>query len=74
MIETDKPLSDLAVFAGRVRRARQAKRLSQVAMAEKIGCSNKQLNNIEHAQNWPSMPVYLAICRVLELEAPPLLK
>jgi transcriptional regulator with XRE-family HTH domain len=65
---------DLEAFASRLRRTRQAAHLSQVALAEKVGISNKQLNNVENAHNWPSMPVYLNLCRVLELGEPPLLK
>jgi transcriptional regulator with XRE-family HTH domain len=65
---------DLEAFAARLRRTRQALHLSQVALAEKVGISNKQLNNVENAHNWPSMPVYVSLCRVLELGEPPLLK
>jgi transcriptional regulator with XRE-family HTH domain len=65
---------DLEAFAARLRRTRQALHLSQVALAEKAGISNKQLNNIENAHNWPSMPVYIAICRELGLGEPLLLK
>lgn len=64
---------DLETLGSRLRRARQARHLSQVALAEMIGISNKQLNNVENGHNWPSFPVYLAACRVLELGEPPLL-
>lgn len=71
MIGTKKDLEALALA---LRRARQAKHISQVALAESVGISNKQLNNVECAHNWPSMPVYVALCRKLELGEPPLLQ
>ncbi len=64
---------DLEAFALRLKRARQAAHLTQVALAEKAGISNKQLNNVESASNWPSMPVYIALCRELGLGRPLLL-
>ena len=62
--------SDLAAFGAEVRRHRVLRGLSQTALSEKIGCSIKQLNNVEYARNWPSMTVYLALCRELGVETP----
>ncbi len=70
MIGTKK---DLERFASRLKRTRQAAHLSQVALAEKVGISNKQLNNIESATNWASMPVYIGLCRALGLVELPLM-
>jgi transcriptional regulator with XRE-family HTH domain len=66
-------IKDLKTFGKEVRRLRLAAGLSQIALAEKIGCSNKQLDNIEWARCWPSMKVYISLCRALGMENIPLL-
>lgn len=63
---------DLARLGTAVRRKRQQKKLSQLGLAQLAGISNSQLNNVESARNWPSLPAYLAICRALGVGEPPL--
>ena len=46
--------------------------IGQGPLAKSIKISFKTLSNIENGRSWPSMPVYLAICRELQLDAPPL--
>jgi DNA-binding XRE family transcriptional regulator len=58
-----KPSKDLLKLARTMRLCRQSAGMSQIALAEKLGVSNKQLCNIETAKNWPSMPLYIALCR-----------
>ena len=56
---------DLKKFGLEVRKAREAAKLSQTALAAKAGFSNKHLNHIEYGTNWPSMKTYIALCRAL---------
>ncbi len=69
MVEELKHLADQA----RSRRLGHTNpRLSQVEFARTLGVSNKTLDNIEAARNWPSMPVYIKLCRALGVGTPPL--
>lgn len=52
---------------------RQEQGLSLAQLAEKVGCSLHTIHNIEHARNWPALPVYVALCRELGVSNPPLL-
>lgn len=52
---------------------RNSRGLSQTALAHLVGISNKTLENIESGRNWPSLPVYIVICKVLGIGRPPLL-
>lgn len=52
---------------------REARGMSQTALAYLIGVTNKQLYNVEKGRNWPSMPVYITLCKVLMLPKPPML-
>ena len=59
-------------FGGLVRARRVALGLKQIDLAEKVKISNKTLHNIESGQNWPSLFVYVKLCRELACtEAPP---
>jgi DNA-binding XRE family transcriptional regulator len=42
------------------------------SFAPKIHITLKALYNIEAGRNWPSMPVYLRICKELKMPEPPL--
>lgn len=64
---------ELKILGEQVRTLRKARNLSQTALAALIDMSNKTLDNVEKGRNWPSMPVYIALCRVLDLGVPPLL-
>lgn len=46
--------------------------ITQQEFASRVGISRNTLNHVENAENFPSMAVYLAICRELKLEKPPL--
>lgn len=63
-------LQELRDFASEVRRRRQARNISQTKLGALVGCSVKQINNIERAVNWPSMPIYLGLCRELGFKSP----
>lgn len=52
---------------------RLARELSQTGLAHLVGISNKTLENIESGRNWPSMQVYIVLCKVLAIGRPPLL-
>lgn len=55
---------DLAVLAKNVALLRAA-RYTRTELAEAVGVSYATISHIENAENWPTMPVYLALCRVL---------
>lgn len=48
--------------------------MGQVKLASSVGCSVGQISNMEAGRNWPSMPVYVKLCRVLKVATPPFLK
>lgn len=52
---------------------RLSRNLSQTALAHLVGISNKTLENVESGRNWPSMQVYIVLCKVLGIGKPPLL-
>jgi transcriptional regulator with XRE-family HTH domain len=60
------------IFAQNVRDARIKRELSQRELAARAGCSNKQLSHVEQGRHWPSLPVYLGLCRELEQKTPPM--
>lgn len=59
-------------FAASVKTMRAASGLSLTQLAAQVGCSFKQIHNLEHALCWPSMPVYLSLCRVFKQPTPPM--
>lgn len=63
---------DLENFSKAVRSRRSSIGLSQNTMAIRVGISNQQMSNIEHANCWPSMPVYIKLCNALEAGIPPM--
>lgn len=48
-----------------MRKRRLAAKISQTKLAILCGISNKQMWNVEHGKNWPSLPVYVLMCRSL---------
>ncbi len=62
--------NELKDFGVALKKSRMALGLSQTKLAEIVGSSNKQLNHIEHGRNWPSLPIYLSLCRVLKVGTP----
>jgi transcriptional regulator with XRE-family HTH domain len=46
----------------------------QREIAEGVGISVNQYSNIECGVNWPSMPVYRKLCKVLKIQLPALLR
>lgn len=60
-------------LAAWLREQREARNLSLMKLADEVGCSFKQIHNIEKAQNWPSMPLFIAICRFFNHPVPPLI-
>ncbi len=60
----------MKLFAGRrLRRAREARGLSQAALARRIGFSPSYLNQIEHDQRPLTVPVLLRLAAELEIDA-----
>ncbi|MGD9571317.1 MAG: transcriptional regulator, partial [Thermoleophilia bacterium] len=58
----------MKLFAGRrLRRAREARGLSQAALARRIGFSPSYLNQIEHDQRPLTVPVLLRLAAELDI-------
>lgn len=64
---------ELKALGDRISQVRETRGLSQTALAHLIGISNKTLENIEAGRNWPSLPVFIVLCKVLGVGRPPLL-
>jgi len=62
----------LKAMATQLRAGRKIMNVSVSQLAERVGCTIKNIYHIERAENFPSMPVYLAICRELGTRKPPL--
>jgi transcriptional regulator with XRE-family HTH domain len=58
---TPEAVEDLKRFASALRSRRGTATQTKIATA--IGISVTQYSNLECAQNWPSMQVYVALCR-----------
>jgi DNA-binding XRE family transcriptional regulator len=71
--DTKASLEALKRFAVCLRELRLANGLTLNALAREVGCSANQIYNMEHAQNWPSMAVYLSLCRVFKQPQPPMM-
>lgn len=50
-----------------IKQARQKKSLSQCALAEQVGLSEKHVSNIERGLNFPSLDTFFKLCEVLNL-------
>lgn len=61
-----------AAFGRNVTHVRDRLGKSQKEIASRVGISNKTLCGFERGLNWPSMPVYVSLCRALMLPMPPL--
>lgn len=59
-------------MAMQVKKIRKEMGLTQTELAQKAGCSRSIVDHIERALNYPSLPVYLALCKALGQEQPPL--
>lgn len=70
--DTPEARSALRAMALDVRARRVALKLSMQALAKKVGCTHYVIAHIEQAQNFPSFAVYLALCRVLGAQRPPM--
>lgn len=66
--------SDVALLrlAFNLKAMRLEKKMSQIELAGKVGCVPSMICNIECALNFPSMEIYLKICRALGQPRPPL--
>ena len=61
----------LATFV-RFRKRLKAEPMRQSELARRLGISQKTLGNIEEGSTFPSFPLYIAICRELQLGHIPL--
>jgi DNA-binding XRE family transcriptional regulator len=59
-------------FARAVRKRREELDLTREAVYSAAAVSNQQYSNIERGHNWPSMPVFKRLCRVLKVGPVPL--
>lgn len=64
--------SELKKFGLELRRARIAAGLSQTDLAVKVDCSCSQIGHIEWGDNWPSLELYIKICRAVGVKEIPL--
>lgn len=64
----------LIQFGERVKKYRQKKRLTQEALAECMDVSNTYISQIERGIHSPSLPVFVDLCRYLDVDASILLK
>ena len=62
----------LVAFAAALVTRRAELDISRTALAALVRISYGQLSHIENAENWPTMPVYLGLCRALRAGKPPL--
>lgn len=60
-------------FGTALRGKRQMLHMAQIELAEEVGVSTKTVNTIEYGHNWPSLPLYIAICRALKCGKIPLI-
>ncbi len=72
--DTPEMRRKLKDFGRAVAVLRKKKGLSVVALGAQAGISDSQVCNIEIGNNWPSMPVYIGLCRVLGVGVPPLME
>lgn len=63
----------LRMFAFAVKKRRAELGVSRTQVARSVGISYAQLAHVENAENWPTVPVYRALCRVLKCGRVPLL-
>lgn len=65
--------SDLGSLGRNIRHFRERRKLTVAQLAEIVGVSTTTLTNIEYGKYyWPSMPVYVKICRALKQPEPSL--
>lgn len=72
LTHTPASVAALKALAGNLRATRKHRNLSQLNLAQFVGCSVSIIKHIENARSFPSLPVYLGICRCLGLPRPPL--
>lgn len=48
-------------------------KLTQAQLAAEVGGSNKSVSNMEYGRNWPSIPIYMKLCKALRTPPPPLI-
>lgn len=61
----------LGRFAVELRECRIESQKTLHQLSEEAGCSLSQLANIERGANWPSMVLYISLCRALGQPKPP---
>lgn len=66
-------MDDLKIFGGNLRILRKHRGLSRTQLGEQVGIGYKTVANIEAGRYWPSMPVYISLCRALRLGKMPVL-
>lgn len=64
----------LKALGAKVSARRTAKQWSQSDLATAAGITRSSVANIEAGRQVPALPVYVALCRVLEVDPGPLLR
>lgn len=64
----------LKKLAAAVREGRAKRNLSLRELGENVGIAPQSLQNVERERNWPSMPVYIGLCRELGAGEPPMVE
>lgn len=67
-------MTDIESFGDRLRSRREKKALKRDDVATRCGISYKTLANLEAGRSWPSMPVYISLCRLLGVGKVPLVE
>ncbi len=60
-------------IGGRIRKYREARGISQIQLAEKLGISNNRISNWEQGINRPDADILADICRALNISPSELL-
>lgn len=69
---TDWAVTSLAKLGRNLRVLRKQKGLTLQKLATKTGCSFQVLWHVENGHNFPSLSVYISLCRALDQARPPM--
>jgi ribosome-binding protein aMBF1 (putative translation factor) len=64
----------LRMFASALIRRREELGISRRKLCEEANVSYSLMSHVELGENWPTLPVYRALCRVLKVGKPPMMR
>ena len=64
----------LRQFSSALVRRREELNMTRRSVADAVEISYSALSHLELGNNWPTLPVYRALCRVLKVGKPPMLR